>query len=65
MPTIIAEVRITLDDNNQLAVTGQFPSTVFAFGMIEMAKDAIRAQTDQKRVATANAEEFRKFVGSN
>jgi hypothetical protein len=44
---IIGRLEITLDDAGGVNVSGSISNKVFAYGLLELAKEAIKAHNDQ------------------
>lgn len=40
---IVAELKITIDDKGAVAVSGPIDQTLFCYGLLEIAKDTVRA----------------------
>ena len=44
---IIGRLEITIDDAGAVLVSGSIDNKIFAYGLLEIAKDVIRAHNDQ------------------
>ena len=46
---IVAQLAITMDDAGQINVNGPIENRVLCYGLLEMAKDAIKAHAEQSK----------------
>ena len=42
MPNVVVEIRITMNELGQVSVTGPLANRAMVYGMLELAKDAVR-----------------------
>lgn len=49
MSQVVAELKITLTDDNRISVTGPIENRMLTYGMLELAKDVVKAH-DPSRI---------------
>lgn len=65
MPNLVAQLTITMDDAGGIQVQGPIENKLLAYGLLEVARDAIgeAAAAAQRRIAPASAAERLALVG--